>query len=167
MAWTKLTLQGHLDTKSRLNFTQSISTTLIQCLIKLHKRNLPLFNYKTSTASHLCASTLGSLGQLLVQVGGLWWQLFPLHLDTGWGVLPKKVSCHSLSRSRAKPSQTETSIGQGLPVKCLRVSNPFYVVLLSMSSLTKNLEYEERKQLDSGVGGALSQGAGHDGSFFW
>ena len=33
-------------------------------------------------------------------------------------------------------------------------------------SLTKNLEYEERKQLDSGVGGALSQGAGHDGSFF-
>ena len=30
----------------------------------------------------------------------------------------------------------------------------------------KNLEYEEREQLDSGVGGVLSQGAGHDGSFF-
>ena len=41
-----------------------------------------------------------------------------------------------------------------------------------------NLEYEEREQLDSGIdnrasiiydsggGGALSQGAGHDGSFF-
>ena len=34
-----------------------------------------------------------------------------------------------------------------------------------LSSLTKNLEYEEREQLDSGGGGALSQGAGHDGSF--
>ena len=33
-------------------------------------------------------------------------------------------------------------------------------------SLTKNLWYEEREQLDSGSGGALSQGAGHDGSFF-
>ena len=33
-------------------------------------------------------------------------------------------------------------------------------------SLTKNLWYEEREQLDSGGGGALSQGAGHDGSFF-
>ena len=33
-------------------------------------------------------------------------------------------------------------------------------------SLTKNLEYEEHEQLDSGGGGALSQGAGHDGSFF-
>ena len=32
-----------------------------------------------------------------------------------------------------------------------------------LSSLT---EYEEREQLDSGGGGALSQGAGHDGSFF-
>ena len=28
-----------------------------------------------------------------------------------------------------------------------------------LSSLTKNLEYEEREQLDSGGGGALSQGA--------
>ena len=35
-----------------------------------------------------------------------------------------------------------------------------------LSSLTKNLDYEEREQLDSGGGGALSQGAGHDGSFF-
>ena len=35
-----------------------------------------------------------------------------------------------------------------------------------LSSLTKNLEYEEREQLDSGSGGALSQGAGHDGSFY-
>ena len=35
-----------------------------------------------------------------------------------------------------------------------------------LSSVTKNLEYEEREQLDSGGGGALSQGAGHDGSFF-
>ena len=35
-----------------------------------------------------------------------------------------------------------------------------------LSSLTKNLWYEEREQLDSGGGGALSQGAGHDGSFF-
>ena len=33
-------------------------------------------------------------------------------------------------------------------------------------SLTKNLWYEEREQLDSGGGGALSQGAGHDGSFY-
>ena len=35
-----------------------------------------------------------------------------------------------------------------------------------LSSLTKNLWYEEREQLDSGGGGALSQGAGHDGSFY-
>ena len=35
-----------------------------------------------------------------------------------------------------------------------------------LSSLTKNLWYEEREQLDSGGGGALSQGAGRDGSFF-
>ena len=35
-----------------------------------------------------------------------------------------------------------------------------------LSSLTKNLRYEEREQLDSGGGGALSQGAGHDGSFY-
>ena len=35
-----------------------------------------------------------------------------------------------------------------------------------LSSLTKNLEYEEREQLDSGSGGALSQGVGHDGSFY-
>ena len=35
-----------------------------------------------------------------------------------------------------------------------------------LSSLTKNLEYEEREQLDSGGGGELSQDAGHDGSFF-
>ena len=34
-----------------------------------------------------------------------------------------------------------------------------------LSSLTKNLWYEEREQLDSGGGSALSQGAGHDGSF--
>ena len=30
----------------------------------------------------------------------------------------------------------------------------------------QNLEYEESEQLDSGGGGALSQGAGHDGSFY-
>ena len=30
----------------------------------------------------------------------------------------------------------------------------------------QNLEYEEREQLDPGSGGALSQGAGHDGTFF-
>ena len=35
-----------------------------------------------------------------------------------------------------------------------------------LSSLTKNLKYEECEQLDSGSGGALSQGAGHDGTFF-
>ena len=35
-----------------------------------------------------------------------------------------------------------------------------------LSSLTKHLEYEEREQLDSGSGSALSQGAGHDGSFY-
>ena len=35
-----------------------------------------------------------------------------------------------------------------------------------LSSLTKNLWNEEREQLDSGGGGALSQGAGHDKSFF-
>ena len=33
-------------------------------------------------------------------------------------------------------------------------------------SLTKNLWYKEREQLDSGGGGVLSLGAGHDGSFF-
>ena len=38
--------------------------------------------------------------------------------------------------------------------------------LYNISSLTKNLEYKEREQLDSGGGGVLSQGAGHDGSFF-
>ena len=32
--------------------------------------------------------------------------------------------------------------------------------------LTKNVWYEGREQLDSGGGGALSQGAGHEGSFF-
>ena len=36
---------------------------------------------------------------------------------------------------------------------------------IGKSSLTKNLWYEEPEQLDSGSGGALSQGAGHDGSF--
>ena len=34
---------------------------------------------------------------------------------------------------------------------------------LYLSSLTKNLWNEEREQLHSGGGGALSQGAGHDG----
>ena len=33
-------------------------------------------------------------------------------------------------------------------------------------SLTKNLLYEEREQLDSGDGGALSKVARHDGSFY-
>ena len=39
---------------------------------------------------------------------------------------------------------------------------------LYLSSLTKNLWYEEHEPLDSGGGGAhaQSQGAGHDGSFF-
>ena len=36
---------------------------------------------------------------------------------------------------------------------------------LYLSSLTKNLWNEEREQLDSGGGGALSQGAGHDEAF--
>ena len=31
-----------------------------------------------------------------------------------------------------------------------------------LSSLTKNLWYEQREQLDSGGEGTLSQGAGHD-----
>ena len=35
-----------------------------------------------------------------------------------------------------------------------------------LSSLIKNLWYEQREQLDSGGGGTLSQGAGHDGSFY-
>ena len=35
-----------------------------------------------------------------------------------------------------------------------------------LSSLTKNLWYEQHEQLDSGGGGTLSQGAGHDGSFY-
>ena len=35
-----------------------------------------------------------------------------------------------------------------------------------LSLLTKNLWYEQREQLDSRGGGALSQGAGHDGSFY-
>ena len=35
-----------------------------------------------------------------------------------------------------------------------------------LSSLTKNLWHEQREQLDTGGGGALSQGAGHDGSFY-
>ena len=35
-----------------------------------------------------------------------------------------------------------------------------------LSSLTKNLWYEQREQLDSGGGGMLSQDAGHDGSFY-
>ena len=35
-----------------------------------------------------------------------------------------------------------------------------------LSSLTKNLWYEQREQLDSGGGGTLSQGVGHDGSFY-
>ena len=39
-----------------------------------------------------------------------------------------------------------------------------YIVTLSL--LTKNLWYEQREQLDSGGGGTLSQGAGHDGSFY-
>ena len=35
-----------------------------------------------------------------------------------------------------------------------------------LRSLTKNLWYEQREQLASRGGGALSQGAGHDGSFY-
>ena len=35
-----------------------------------------------------------------------------------------------------------------------------------LSLLTKNLWYEEREQLDSGSGGALSQGAGMTEAFF-
>ena len=38
--------------------------------------------------------------------------------------------------------------------------------VLGLSSLTKNLCYEQREQLDSGGGGTLSQGAGHDGTFY-
>ena len=35
-----------------------------------------------------------------------------------------------------------------------------------LSLLTKNFWYEQREQLDSGGGGMLSQGAGHDGSSY-
>ena len=35
-----------------------------------------------------------------------------------------------------------------------------------LSSLTKNLWNKQREQPDSGGGGTLSQGAGHDGSFY-
>ena len=42
----------------------------------------------------------------------------------------------------------------------------FAVVGNEVSSLTKNLWYEQREQLDSGGGGALSQRAGHDRSFY-
>ena len=38
--------------------------------------------------------------------------------------------------------------------------------IVYLISLTKNLWYEECEELGSGGGGALSQGAGHDGSFF-
>ena len=50
----------------------------------------------------------------------------------------------------------------------LKVSRCRYAMLglKGLSSLTKNLWYEKREQLDSGGGGTLSQGAGHDGSFF-
>ena len=37
---------------------------------------------------------------------------------------------------------------------------------IDLISLTKNLWYEECEQLDSDSGGALSQGAGHDRSFY-
>ena len=47
---------------------------------------------------------------------------------------------------------------------CVRVRNVLGNVYLS--SLTMNLWYEQREQLDSGGGGTLSQGAGHDGSFY-
>ena len=35
-----------------------------------------------------------------------------------------------------------------------------------LSSLTKNLWYEQREKLDSGGRGTLSQSAGHDGRFY-
>ena len=36
----------------------------------------------------------------------------------------------------------------------------------SLISLTKNLWYQQHEQLDTGGGGALSQGAGHDEGFY-
>ena len=42
-----------------------------------------------------------------------------------------------------------------------RAMRNVYLILL-----TKNLWYEEREQLDSGGGGALSQDARYDGSFY-
>ena len=41
-----------------------------------------------------------------------------------------------------------------------------YWKMYTLISLTKSLLYEEREQLDSSGGGVLSQGAGHDGTFF-
>ena len=48
----------------------------------------------------------------------------------------------------------------------MRTPCEMYGKCVLISSLTKNFWWEERDQLDSGGGGALSQGAGHDGSFF-
>ena len=48
----------------------------------------------------------------------------------------------------------------------IKVTGYSYARSAKLSSLTKNLWYEEREQLDSGGGGTLGQGAGHDGSFF-
>ena len=59
---------------------------------------------------------------------------------------------------------TTTDVNKVTGYSCARVRNVLGNAYLS--SLTKNLEYEEREQLDSGSGGALSQGAGHDGSFY-
>ena len=42
----------------------------------------------------------------------------------------------------------------------------YYKINVYLIFLTKTFLYEEHEQIDSGSGGALSKGAGHDGSFF-
>ena len=74
-----------------------------------------------------------------------------LELHSDFNLLNNKVSIHCCGSKVTGYS-------------CARRVNVLGNVYLS--SLTKNLEYEEREQRDSGGGGALSQGAGHDGSFF-
>ena len=69
------------------------------------------------------------------------------------------------------------SVGPGIIPTLLQLDLPLHVLRLRdtraramrnvyLSSLTKNLWYEQREQLDPRGGGALSQGAGHDGSFY-
>ena len=67
-----------------------------------------------------------------------------------------KQNSFTVHESHAIPNVTGYSCARR--AKCIRKC--------ILNSLTKNLECEEREQLDSGGGGALSQGAGHEGSFF-